>query len=83
MLKIVAYVELNPVKSEMVEFARMYPWSSVHVHLIGKDMLGLVNVDVLSEALLTIHKGQTEIAMIYGADVAINAALWLARATTL
>jgi hypothetical protein len=83
LLKVVAYVELNPVKSEMAEFAWADLWSSVRVHLIGKDMPGLVNVDVLSEALLTIHEGQTEIAMIYGADAAINAALRLARATTL
>jgi len=63
----------------MAEFAWADLWSSVRVHLIGKDMLGLVNVDVLSEVLLTIDEGQTGIAMIHGADVVINAALRLAR----
>ncbi len=49
MLQSVAYVELNPVRAGMVQFAWEYPWSSVHVHLSGEDSLGLVNVDAMRE----------------------------------
>ncbi len=45
LLKAVAYVELNPVKAGMVDFAWDYPWSSVHAHLSGSDKFGLVKTD--------------------------------------
>jgi len=47
LLKAVAYVELNPVKAKMVDNAWDYQWSSVHAHLLGKDPLGIVDVDKL------------------------------------
>ncbi len=45
LLKAVSYVELNPVKAGMVDFAWDYRWSSVHAHLSGKDEFELVNTD--------------------------------------
>ena len=45
LLKVVAYMELNPVKAGMVDSAWDYPWSSVHAHLSAYDKLGLVNTD--------------------------------------
>ncbi len=42
LLRAVAYVELNPVKAGMVEFAWEYPWSSVHAHISGRDEKGIV-----------------------------------------
>jgi len=49
LLQSVAYVELNPVRAGMVQFAWEYPWSSVHAHLSGEDSLGLVNIDAMRE----------------------------------
>lgn len=48
LLKAVSYVELNPVKAGMVDFAWDYPWSSVHAHLSGHDELGLVDTKKMS-----------------------------------
>jgi putative transposase len=48
LLKAVAYVELNPVKAEMVESAWNYPWSSAHAHLSGSDKFGLINTEKMS-----------------------------------
>lgn len=47
LLRAASYVELNPVKAGMVDYAWEYPWSSVHAHLSGKDELGLVNTGKL------------------------------------
>jgi hypothetical protein len=38
-----AYVELNPVRTELVADARDWPWSSARAHLSGRDD-GLVRV---------------------------------------
>jgi len=45
LLKVVAYVELNPVKAGMVAHAWDYPWSSIHAHIAGTDKFGLVDTD--------------------------------------
>lgn len=50
LLKAAAYVELNPVKAGMVKQAWDYRWSSVHAHLTGYDVDGLVK----SEKLLSL-----------------------------
>jgi putative transposase len=42
LLKAVAYVELNPVKAGMVKKPWDYPWSSVHAHLAGEDVMGII-----------------------------------------
>lgn len=47
LLSAAAYVELNPVKAKMVNNAWDYRWSSVHAHLAGKDVHGIVQVDKL------------------------------------
>lgn len=47
LLKAAAYVELNPVKANMVSKPEDYRWSSVHAHLKGKDPLGIVNAQKL------------------------------------
>ena len=43
LLKAAAYVELNPVKANMVKKAEDYRWSSVHAHLKGEDPFGIVD----------------------------------------
>ena len=43
LLKAAAYVELNPVKANMVSLPEEYRWSSVHAHLKGEDPFGIVN----------------------------------------
>ncbi len=35
-LKLMRYIELNPVRAEMVEFADEYPWSSFQSNALGK-----------------------------------------------
>jgi len=47
LLKAAAYVELNPVKAGMAENAWDYQWSSVHAHLSGEDMDGIILPDRL------------------------------------
>lgn len=47
LLKAAAYVELNPVKANMVSKPEDYRWSSVHAHLKGKDPFGIVNAKKL------------------------------------
>ncbi len=47
LLKASAYVELNPVKANMVKKPEQYRWSSVHAHLKGKDPLGIVDAGKL------------------------------------
>ena len=49
LLRAMAYVELNPVKAGMVQYAWEYPWSSVHAHLSGEDHNGLVNTDAVRD----------------------------------
>jgi putative transposase len=51
LLKAAAYVELNPVKAEIVPHAWDYRWSSVHTHLSGKDEFGLVDAYKLLELI--------------------------------
>ncbi len=43
LLKAAAYVELNPVKANMVSLPEEYRWSSIHAHLKGEDPFGIVN----------------------------------------
>ena len=43
LLKAAAYVELNPVKANMVSLPAEYRWSSVHAHLKGEDPFGVIN----------------------------------------
>jgi putative transposase len=43
LLKAAAYVELNPVKAGMVQNPQDYRWSSVHAHLAGKDVNGIIH----------------------------------------
>lgn len=31
------YIELNPVRAELVTSARQWPWSSARAHLLGRD----------------------------------------------
>ena len=45
--RVLAYVELNPVKAGIVENAWDYPWSSVHAHLSGDDPQGIVDTEDL------------------------------------
>ena len=47
LLRAAAYVELNPVRSGMVEQPWAYPWSSVHAHLTGEDPKGIVEMEPL------------------------------------
>ena len=47
LLQAVAYVELNPVMAGMVDEPWDYAYSSVHAHLLGADILGIVKVDRL------------------------------------
>ena len=47
LLKAAAYVELNPVKANMVTRPEDYRWSSVHAHLKGKDPLGIIDAQKL------------------------------------
>ena len=47
LLKAAAYVELNPVKAGMVKHAWDYRWSSVHAHLSGYDVDGLMKPEKL------------------------------------
>jgi putative transposase len=49
LLKVAAYVELNPVKAKMVKSAWDYKWSSVHAHLKGSDPLEIVEPQKLLE----------------------------------
>jgi len=49
LLRAAAYVELNPVKADMVKKPWDYRRSSVHTHLIGFDEFGLVEVDKLNQ----------------------------------
>jgi len=48
-LKAAAYVELNPVKANMVKKPEDYRWSSVNAHLDGVDPLGIVDAGKLLE----------------------------------
>lgn len=47
LLRAAAYVELNPVRADMVAQAWDYPWSSARAHLAGSDPLGVVNPEPL------------------------------------
>ena len=47
LLKAAAYVELNPVKAGMVENSWNYRWSSVHAHLAGEDVNGIIQPERL------------------------------------
>ncbi len=47
LLKAAAYVELNPVKANIVKKPEQYRWSSVHAHLKGSDPLGIVDAGKL------------------------------------
>ena len=47
LLRAAAYVELNPVRSGMVQEAWDYRWSSVHAHLWRKDKAGTVVTEPL------------------------------------
>lgn len=47
LLKAAAYVELNPVKAGMVKKAWNYRWSSVHAHLSGEDVHGIIQPEKL------------------------------------
>ncbi len=47
LLKASAYVELNPVKANIVKKPEQYHWSSVHAHLKGSDPLGIVDAGKL------------------------------------
>ena len=43
LLKAAAYVELNPVKANLVSLPEEYRRSSIHAHLKGEDPFGIVN----------------------------------------
>lgn len=47
LLKAAAYAELNPVKAGMVKNAEDYRWSSIHAHLAGEDINGIINAEKL------------------------------------
>ena len=47
LLKVAAYVELNPVKAKMVENPQDYRWSSVHAHIKGFDDDGIIEAQKL------------------------------------
>jgi len=47
LFKAAAYVELNPVRAQMVSAPEDYRWSSVHAHLQGKNLLGIVDAEKL------------------------------------
>jgi len=47
LLKAAAYVELNPVKANLVSKPEDYRWSSVHAHLKGKDPYDIVDAQKL------------------------------------
>ena len=55
LLKAAAYVELNPVKANMVKKAEDYRWSSVHAHLKGEDPFGIVDARKLLEICPVSH----------------------------
>ena len=38
LLTVMRYIELNPVRAEMVKLAEEYPWSSYHANALGKDI---------------------------------------------
>ena len=39
LLACMRYIELNPVRAEMVEHSRDYPWSSYHYNALGEEDL--------------------------------------------
>ncbi len=41
---VMAYIERNPVRAGMVEFAEEYPWSSARVHVTGRDEDGWLDM---------------------------------------
>ena len=47
LLKAAAYVEMNPVQAGMVQNPHDYCWSSVHAHLAGKDVHGIIRPEKL------------------------------------
>ena len=65
LLKAAAYVELNPVKANMVHEPWDYRWSSVHAHLNGKDPQGLVDpqklLDICGDWHSYLKQSQTEL----------------------
>jgi len=42
--EVLAYIELNPVRAGMVEFAWEWEWSSAQAHITGYDPTGLLNM---------------------------------------
>jgi putative transposase len=46
MWAVLAYVELNPVRANMVENPSDWEWSSARAHLTGEDHSGLLNMDL-------------------------------------
>lgn len=72
-----AYPESTPIR-EAVEHHKEQVRLAFEVRI--RMVAPSADATDLSEALLTIHEGQTEMAMVRGADVALTAAVRLARA---
>jgi putative transposase len=43
------YVDMNPVRAQLVESAGEYPWSSAQAHITGRDPWGLLDHDLWRE----------------------------------
>jgi putative transposase len=43
------YVDMNPVRAQLVESASDYPWSSARAHAPGRDPWGLLDHDLWRE----------------------------------
>jgi putative transposase len=50
-----AYVDLNPVRAQIVGRADHYPWSSAAAHLSGRDSPGLIDLDLWREIPSAMH----------------------------
>ena len=59
LLRVMRYIELNPVRAAMVEVPEAHRWSSVHVHL------GLKHDALLTAHPLYLALGETPIARAY------------------
>jgi len=50
-LRALRYVDLNPVRARLAERPREYRWTSVEAHLSGRDLSGLVDVELWKEVV--------------------------------
>ena len=49
LVRALCYVDMNPVRAQLVESASDYPWSSARAHAPGRDPWGLLDHDLWRE----------------------------------